>query len=207
VKQRSIALHQLHPHPKRDNHCPPETQAKIQRHMSRSGNYEPLVVYVDPSLTPNTYTIINGHVRWEIAKTLGWTKIDCYIWDVTPTEAELALATLNTLHGTPDPEKRMDLLASLREQFPLEDLQLLLPESPEALADLLTMQALDREAQEKAFQEALDAEAKELPVTLTFVVLPEDKEIIDEALALYPDGDRSAALVSLCQDALEASDE
>jgi len=198
MKARSIPLKQLLAHPKRDNHCPPETQAKIQRHIQRTGNYEPLVVYSDPAF-PNAYTIINGHVRFEIAKALGWNKIDCYLWDITPAEAELALATLNTLKGNPDPDRRMTLLASLQALFPVEELQLLLPESVEALEDMRTLQALDQEKAEAAFQEALAAERKELPVTLTFVVLPEEKTVIDEALKRFEDQDRSGALVSLCK--------
>ena len=133
MKIKAIALTQLQAHPKRDNICPAEVKVKIQRHMERTGQYEPLVVYWDPDY-PNGYTIINGHVRFEIAQALGWKKMECAIWDVTPAEAELALATLNTLKGTSDQQKRWDLLASLQSQFPLEDLQLLLPESQEALA-------------------------------------------------------------------------
>jgi len=205
MKPRSIPLKQLLPHPKRDNHCPPETQEKIQRHIQRTGNYEPLVVYSDPAF-PDTYTIINGHVRFEIAKTLGWSKIDCHVWEVTPAEAELTLATINTLKGTPDPERRMNLLASLHELFPVEELQLLLPESVEALNDMLALQALDQEKAEQAFQEALEVERKELPVTLTFVVLPEEKAVIDEALKRFEDQDRSGALVSLCKDWMGAQD-
>jgi hypothetical protein len=198
MKSRAISITSLRAHPKRDNQCPLEVQAKIQRHMARHKQYEPLIVYADP-VAPNVYTIINGHVRWEIAQALGWAKMDCLLWEVSPAEAELALATLNTLRGTPDPQKRMDLLASLKDQFPVEDLQLLLPESMADFEDLLALQALDQEKQEQAFQEALQAEVKTLPVTLTFVVMPEEKVLIEEALALSPEPERSAALVALCK--------
>lgn len=198
MKIKTITLTQLQAHPKRDNVCPAEVKVKIQRHMERTGQYEPLVIYSDPDC-PNVYTIINGHVRFEIAQALGWRKMECAIWDVTPAEAELALATLNTLKGISDQQKRWDLLVSLQSQFSIEDLQLLLPESQEALVDLLVLQALDQEKQEKAFQAALEAERKELPITLTFVVMPDEKLIVDDVLEQFEDQNRSAALISLCK--------
>lgn len=207
MNQRRLSLQDLREHPKRDNVCPPDIQAKIQRHIERTGNYEPLVVYVDPDF-PGQYVILNGHVRWEIAKALGWTKIECQIWEVTPADAEMILAALNTLRGTPDRQKRADLLFSLSQQFPVQDLALLLPESGDELEDLFKLQALNIAKEEAAFREQLEAEQKVLPLTLTFVVSVDGKTLIEAALALYQeaDADRGEALVALCKAHLERSD-
>jgi len=199
MKLKSISLEQLISHPKRDNHTPPEVLEKIKRHMERTGQTEAVSVYQDPYSPKGVFTILNGHTRVDIAKALGWSKIDCYILDFAPADAELALATLNTLKGTPDPQKRMDLLASLAEQFSVEELGSLLPESQAMLEDLLKLQALEQEAQEQALQDALEAEIQSLPVMVTFVVSLEGKAVLDQALSQYPHLDAGEALVAICQ--------
>ncbi|NIA22523.1 MAG: ParB N-terminal domain-containing protein [Anaerolineaceae bacterium] len=116
-----IPIDQIQPHPENSNVMTDAQVAKLQRHLKRSGRYEPLVVRPltnpnpnpDPDGGPAAYQVLNGHHRLRVLGRLGHKTVRCEVWEVDDREALLLLATLNRLEGRDDPLRRAALLAHL----------------------------------------------------------------------------------------------
>ncbi len=70
--------------------------------------------YVDPVIVNKDMTVIGGHQRITVLKTLGYTEIDCVIIDIDKTKEKALNIALNKISG----EWNKELLAEL-----IEDLQ------------------------------------------------------------------------------------
>jgi hypothetical protein len=110
------------------------------------------------------------------------------VWEVNDRDAKLLLATLNRLQGQDLPARRAQLIHELLGEMSLGDLAGLLPEDERQIEDLHAL--LEFPAEEIAA--LLDAEAEEaeriLPRVMSFVVSPEQEEVIDQAVELASDG-------------------
>lgn len=200
-----IALSNLQPDPRNANYCTPEIQAKILKHIQRTGRCPFLTVRPHPA-EPGMYIVIDGHHRLLILKQLDWSSIGCQVWDIGEEEAALALTTLNRLRGTDDFRKRSELIDTLVQNFGVEELASLIPESTAEIQDMLALLRLDEEALEQEIQAQREAEEASLPVPFTFMVSKADSSIIEDALAKYAQSDRGASLVSVCKRVLEVTD-
>jgi ParB-like chromosome segregation protein Spo0J len=184
---RMVALDDLLPHPLNSNVMSADLQAKLRAHIKRTGRYPFLVVRPHPDES-GKYQVLDGHHRVAVLRDLGHAEARCDVWQVDDREAKLLLATLNRLQGQDTPARRAQLLHELLSDMSPSDLGGLLPETEKQLEELHSL--LEFPAEEIAAlleQQAADAE-KVLPRILTFVVTPEQEELIERAVEMASDG-------------------
>jgi len=187
VGTRMIPLDDLVAHPLNSNVMPEDLKDKLRAHIKRTGRYPFLVVRPHPT-QPGRYQVLDGHHRVGILDDLGHTEARCDVWDVDDREAKLLLATLNRLQGQDLPIRRAQLIHELLGEMNMEDLGGLLPETEKQLEELHAL--LEFPAEEIAAQ--LEAEAEEaekvLPRVISFVVTPDQEQLIEQAVELASDG-------------------
>ena len=118
------------------------------------------------------------------------------------------MATLNRLEGQDSPIRRAQLIHELLGEMSLPDLAGLLPETDKQLEELESLLQFPAEEIAALLAEQAAEQEKVLPRVLTFVVSPEQEELIDRAVELASDGtegrDRKArGLVNLARRYLE----
>lgn len=205
-----VPLDDLHPHPLNSNVMPEDLRAKLLTHIRRTGRYPHLIVRPHPD-NEGKFQVLDGHHRVSVLRELGHGEARCDIWQVDDHEAKLLLATLNRLEGQDQPLRRAELLHALLGEMSTKDLGGLLPETEKQIEELHAL--LEFPADEIA--EMLEAEAEEaekiLPRVLTYVVSPEQAELIEQAVEAASDGregrDRKArGLTNLARRYLEERD-
>src|SRR2546425_3099855 len=187
IGARMIPLDQLRPHPLNSNVMPDDLREKLKAHIHRTGRYPFVVVRPHPD-EPGCFQVLDGHHRVEILRELGHREARCDVWHVDDREAKLLLATLNRLQGQDLPIRRAQLIHELLGEMSVDDLAGLLPETDKQLEELHAL--LEFPADEIADLLAARAEEEEkvLPRVLTFVVTPEQEELIAHAVELASDG-------------------
>lgn len=184
---RTVPIEHLLPHPLNANVMSEDLRDKLRAHIKRTGRYPFIVVRPHPE-DPGKYQVLDGHHRVAILRELGHAEARCDVWDVNDREANLLLATLNRLEGQDLPIRRAQLIHELLGEMSLADLAGLLPETDKQLEELHSL--LEFPAEEIAA--LLEAEAEEsekvLPRVMSFVVSPEQEELIDHAVELASDG-------------------
>src|SRR5512144_82997 len=187
IGPRMVPLDDLRPHPLNSNVMSEDLREKLKAHIKRTGRYPFLVVRPHPE-EPGKYQVLDGHHRVEILRNLGHTEARCDVWQVDDREAKLLLATLNRLQGQDVPIRRAELLHELLGEMSLDDLAGLLPETDKQLEELHAL--LEFPAEEIAA--LLEAEAAEdekvLPRVMSFVVTPDQEQVIEQAVELASDG-------------------
>jgi ParB-like chromosome segregation protein Spo0J len=208
IGPRNVPLDDLVPHPLNSNVMSEDLREKLKAHIKRTGRYPFLVVRP----FGEKYQVLDGHHRVAVLRDLGHTEARCDVWDVDDREAKLLLATLNRLEGQDQPIKRAQLIHELLGEMGMEDLAGLLPESDRQLEDLHSL--LEFPAEEVAAQ--LEAEAEEaekvLPRVMSFVVNPDQEDLIERAVETASDGTpgrdrRARGLANLARRFLENLDE
>jgi len=207
IGPRMIPLDDLLPHPLNSNVMPPDLQAKLRAHIKRTGRYPFLVVRPHPEES-GRFQVLDGHHRVAILRDLGHTEARCDVWEVNDREARLLLATLNRLQGQDQPRKRAELIHELLGEMSLDDLAGLLPESDKQIEELHALLEFPAEEIALLLEEQAEEAEKVLPRVLTFVVTPEQEDLIEQAVELASDGtpgrDRKArGLTNLAQRFLE----
>jgi ParB-like chromosome segregation protein Spo0J len=202
-----VPLDQLRPHPLNANVMPEELREKLKAHIRRTGRYPFLVVRPHPT-EPGCLQVLDGHHRVEILRELGHAEARCDVWNVDDREAKLLLATLNRLEGQDVPLRRAQLIHELLGEMSLGDLGGLLPETDKQLEELESLLQFPAEDIAAMLAEQAEAEERVLPRVLTFVVTPEQEELIDRAVERASDGtagrDRKArGLANLARHFLE----
>jgi ParB-like chromosome segregation protein Spo0J len=187
IGPRMIPLDCLLAHPLNSNVMPEDLQAKLRAHIKRSGRYPYLVVRQHPT-EPGKYQVLDGHHRVAILRDLGHTEGRCDVWSVDNREAKLLLATLNRLQGQDQPRKRAELIHELLGEMSLDDLGGLLPESDRQIEELHALLEFPAEEIALLLEEQAEEAEKVLPRVMTFVVTPEQEELIEQAVELASDG-------------------
>lgn len=184
IGTKMIPLNELMAHPLNANIMSGDLREKLKVHIKQSGRYPFLVVRPHEG----KYQVLDGHHRIAILKELGHREARCDVWEVGDREAKLLLATLNRLEGQDQPIRRAQLIHELLGEMSLDDLSGLLPETDKQIEELHSL--LEFPAEEIAAQ--LEAEAEEaekvLPRVMSFVVTPEQEEIIERAVEQASDG-------------------
>lgn len=192
---KSIEPGKLVGHPGNANVMSGGVFRKLVRNIERTGMYEPIVVRRHPK-RKGCYEIINGHHRVKALERLGYTKIDCVVWDVDDGQADILLATLNRLCGRDVLDKKLALLRRLKGRMGTGELgKLILP----------TASQIERLTALKLPSVSCEAGAKGFASAMVFFVNDEQKEIIEKALGLAVQGDttgtraarRAAALAEI----------
>ena len=203
VGTRMVPLDELLPHPLNSNTMSPDLQAKLRAHIKRTGRYPFLVVRPHPA-EPGKYQVLDGHHRVAVLRDLGHTTARCDVWEVDDREAKLLLATLNRLQGQDLPIRRAQLIHEMLGEMSLDDLAGLLPETDKQLEELHALLEFPAEEIAAQLEEQAEKDEKVLPRIMTFVVTPEQEELIERAVELASDGtpgrDRKAkGLTNLAQ--------
>jgi ParB-like chromosome segregation protein Spo0J len=203
-----VPLDNLLAHPLNSNVMPLDLQAKLKAHIKRTGRYPFLVVRPHPE-EPGKYQVLDGHHRVAILRDLGHTEARCDVWEVNDREAKLLLATLNRLQGQDQPLKRAQLIHELLAEMNVGDLGGLLPETDKQLEELHALLEFPAEEVAALLEEQAQEAEKVLPRILSFVVTPEQEQIIEQAVELASDGvpgrDRKArGLANLARHFLES---
>ena len=80
---------------------------KIKNSISEFG-------YVDPVIVNKDLTVIGGHQRISVLKTLGYTEIDCVVIDIDKTKEKALNVALNKISGEWNKELLADLIKDLQ---------------------------------------------------------------------------------------------
>ncbi|MBN2271571.1 MAG: ParB-like nuclease domain-containing protein [Sedimentisphaerales bacterium] len=178
----SIQLSKLVAHPANPNVMSRATFRKLVANIEQTGRYEPLVVRPHPQRR-GFFQIINGHHRCKALQQLGCSKADCVVWDVDDEQTDILLATLNRLCGRDELDKKLALLARLRERMDLANLAKLLPHTAKQISRLTRMKLPD-----------IVRPNGSTPILspMVFFLSDEQKQIIDEAMRLAMVGSEQA---------------
>lgn len=187
IGPRMVPLDDLLPHPLNSNVMSGDLQAKLRAHIKRTGRYPFLVVRAHPQ-EAGRYQVLDGHHRVAVLRDLGHTEARCDVWEVDDREAKLLLATLNRLQGQDQPRKRAELIHELLGEMNVTDLGGLLPESDKQLEELHSLLEFPAEEIAALLQEQAEEADKVLPRLLTFVVTPEQEQVIEAAVEAASDG-------------------
>ena len=187
VGPKSIPLSDLVPHPLNANVMPDEMREKLKAHIKRTGRYPYLIVRPHPD-QPDKYQVLDGHHRIAVLQDLGHTDALCDIWDVDDREANVLLATLNRLEGQDVPIRRAQLIHELLGDMSLNDLAGLLPETDGQLEELHALLEFPADEVAALLEEQAEEEEKVLPRVLSFVVTPDQEQLIEQAVELASDG-------------------
>jgi len=174
-----VPLDRLRPHPANANAMDTKRMEKLAANIARESDCPPLVVRPHPE-EDGCYQILDGHQRWEVLKRLGHEDALCYVWPCDDRTALVLLATLNRLEGQDDPLKRAELLRELTQLASPEDLAQLLPESAALIRQSLDL--LDLNLEELLADLERQADAETGLRAITFVVSPDDEQVIEEAV-------------------------
>jgi ParB-like chromosome segregation protein Spo0J len=187
IGARMVRLEDLLPHPLNSNVMSEELREKLRAHIKRTGRYPFLVVRPHPD-EHGRYQVLDGHHRVAILKDLGHTEARCDVWDVDDREAKLLLATLNRLEGQDVPIRRAQLIHELLGGMSLDDLAGLLPETDKQLQDLHSLLEFPAEEIAALLEGEAELEERVLPRVISFVVTPEQEQLIEQAVEIASDG-------------------
>ena len=211
IGPRMVPLDDLRPHPLNSNVMSEDLREKLKAHIRRTGRYPFLVVRPHPE-EPGKYQVLDGHHRVEILRELGHAEVRCDVWQVDDREAKLLLATLNRLQGQDVPIRRAELLHELLGEMSIDDLAGLLPETDKQLEELHALLEFPAEDIAAMLEEQAEEAEKVLPRVMSFVVTPEQEQLIEQAVEMASDGtvgrDRKArGLTNLAKRFLEGRPE
>ena len=182
-----VPLEDLVAHPLNSNVMPEEFQAKLKTHIKRTGRYPFLVVRPHPQ-EPGRFQVLDGHHRVAILRELGHMEARCDVWRVDDREAKLLLGTLNRLQGQDQPIRRAQLLHELLGEMSVDDLAGLLPETDKQIEELHALLEFPAEEIATLLEEEAEQNEKILPRVMSFVVTPEQEQLIEQAVELASDG-------------------
>ena len=187
IGPRQIPLDQLRANPLNSNVMPEDLREKLRAHIHRTGRYPHVIVRPHPQ-DEGAFEVLDGHHRIEILRELGHAEARCDVWDVDDREAKLLLATLNRLQGQDSPIRRAQLIHELLGEMSVNDLAGLLPETDKQLEELHALLEFPADEIANLLAERAAEEEKVLPRVMTFVVTPEQEELIDRAVEQASDG-------------------
>jgi ParB-like chromosome segregation protein Spo0J len=189
VGPRMIALGDLRPHPLNSNVMPDDLREKLKAHIRCNGRYPHLIVRQHPE-EQGKFQVLDGHHRVAILRELGYENARCDLWDVDDREAKLLLATLNRLEGQDLPIRRAQLIHELMGEMSAADLAGLLPENDRQIEELHALLEFPADEIAALLDEQAEEEERVLPRVMSFVVTPEQEQLIEQAVELASDGTR-----------------
>ncbi len=198
-----LPLDTLVPHPQNTNRISRMFAKKLRHNIEQTGLYETVTVRPHPSLK-NRFEVLNGHARVDALRNIGLDSVRCDIWNVDDSRAQLFLAILNKLRGSDVPELRMDLLYTLLEKQPIEDLASHIPETASYLSKLLKLrEEIEKEEEETPREEPV-------VVIINFYLCSEDHSIVlkalDDITRRFKLTDSSEALVTMAKMYLKSTE-
>lgn len=108
---KKMKIDQLKPagyNPRKDLKPGDKEYEKIKNSITEFG-------YVDPIIINRDMTIIGGHQRWKVLKSLGFTEVDCVIVDIDKTKEKALNIALNKVTGEWNKELLAELIMDLQQ--------------------------------------------------------------------------------------------
>lgn len=174
-----IPLDKITDNPKNPNRMIDGDYAKLVANIKRTGYYPPLIVR---PIEAGHYMLIDGFHRRKALHALKKTDANCDVWNLSEKEADIALASLNTLRGSDDPRKRAELIDSLISTgFSADSLAHMISETPSEIEDYLKLMAVDADVIE-AMERILEPDPPESAMKITFALFPGQYETVRRAL-------------------------
>ena len=187
-----IPIDRLIAHPLNPNRMPQNAFEKLKSHISRTGNYEPIIVRAHPDIA-SAFEIINGHHRTKALAQLGRGMADCIQWDVDDDETMLLLTTLNRLGGSDELSTKSELIQNLSAKYSSGELAKMLPDTKATIEKLkdITAPMANLAENSKAFLN-----------TLVFCLDDAQADIVKDALDSAIEPDKSKTFTQRKADAL-----
>ena len=176
--------------------------ARLQESIRRYGWVVPLVVRL---LENGTHEVLSGNQRLTIAQQLGLESVSSVVVDLDDAHARLLAQALNHLHGEDDLGLRAELLRTVLEHLPQEDVLAVLPESAESLTELAALGQQDMAAYLEEWQHTRAARLRHFSAQLTEDQLALVRETLEPFVARVSVGEggnpnrQGLALLLLCQ--------
>lgn len=182
----SIAIDLLVSHPANANRMSEALFDKLVEHIRANRRYPAVIVRPHP-IEAGRYEILDGHHRVLALRRLRRRKVDCDVWKVDDSQADLLLLTLNRLRGEDDPQRRADLLQRLMKNMDVAALAAKLPEDAARIGKLLALL-------EKPGPLVAPPVLGDMPHAVTFFLNARQRRTLFEKLRAIA-ADRSEALV------------
>ena len=176
--------------------------ARLQESIRRYGWVVPLVVR---PLENGNYEVMSGNQRLTIAEQLGLESASCVVADLDDAHARLLAQALNHLHGEDDLGLRAELLRTVLEHLPQEDVLAVLPESAESLQELAALGQQDLAEYLQNWRHAKGARLHHFTAQLTSDQLALVRDTLEPFVARVSVGEggnpnrRGLALLLLCK--------
>jgi ParB family chromosome partitioning protein len=179
---------------------------RLKTSIQRFGLVVPLVVR---SVDDGRYETVGGAQRLSVLRQLHIDWVPCVLVQADDTEARLLSQCLNRIAGEDDLGLKADLMKEVLALMPQQEVIKLLPETA---GSLRAMASIGQDTIAQYLQNWQASQAARLK-HLTFQSLPDQAEVIEEALARYlpqakgssgnNPNTRGVALYLLCQEFLE----
>ena len=176
--------------------------ARLQESIRRYGWVVPLVVRL---LENGDCEVLSGNQRLTIAQNLGLESVSSVVVDLDDAHARLLAQALNHLHGEDDLGLRAELLRTVLEHLPQEDVLAVLPESAESLTELAALGQQEMAGCLQEWQQMRAARLRHFSAQLTEDQLAVVHETLEPFVARVSVGEggnpnrQGLALLLLCQ--------
>jgi ParB-like chromosome segregation protein Spo0J len=195
-----IPVEKLTPNPWNPNRMADGMRAKLKAYIQREGFVEPLVVRP----IGDSYQVLGGFHRWQIAQELDYRTVPCVVVDLDDRRAKILSINLNEMKGQSLPNLLGALVHDLSRDLSLDDLETQLPYTLDDLKDSLELLKIP-DGLDSFLEEEAATQAKERPTILTFVV--DDADVVENAIEAVKSrhgiGTRGKALVELAREYLD----
>ena len=175
---------------------------RLRESVRRYGLLVPLVVR---PLEDGAYEVLSGNHRLGIVRELGFVSAPCVPVDLDGARARLLAQALNRIHGEDDLRLRAELLRTVLEHLPQEDVLAVLPETADSLQQLASLGRQDMAGYLQEWQHAQAARLRHFSAQLTDDQLALVHETLEPFVAQVSAGDggnpnrEGLALLLLCQ--------
>ena len=175
--------------------------ARLRESVRRYGLLVPLVVRP----LDDSYEVLSGNHRLGIVRELGFVSAPCVPVDLDGTHARLLAQALNRIHGEDDLGLRAELLRTVLEHLPQEQVLAVLPETVDSLRQLASLGQQDMAGYLQEWQHTQAARLRHFSAQLTDDQLTLVHETLEPFVAQVSAGDggnpnrQGLALLLLCQ--------
>lgn len=167
------------------------------REEVRRGFLQPIVV----RRVGDRYGMVDGEHRMLVVREQGYETIPAVVIDADEDEGRIRLLTMNRLRGQMVPIRMAYLLADLATRVGEAELRSRLGMDASEYKDTLRLANFTDDLGEKV-KEQVERDAREAPLTLTFVCNQRDAKTVQKAVEAMKDGklDNGPALAKICRE-------
>ena len=157
------------------NSMEPGVLQLLRTSIRRFGALVPLVVR---RLLHERYEVIGGSHRLTVLEELGFSSVPCIVVEMDDVQARLLAQALNRIHGEDDLGMRAELLRTVLEQVPAEEVLSVVPETAQGLSVLASLGKRDVADYLRDWENARSARLRHFTAQLTGA----QSELVDSVL-------------------------